>query len=141
MNAPLASAAIASTRTNCVGAGLVPKPKIDYEFLGISEDEAKEIQRHIKKEFAIWAESTMCDNNDQNNFYELQQIAFNDWLRNGEEFVLIKYDKPTANMPYRLRIKLVEADRVCTPGSIDGEYDGFDKKTANGNTIINGVAD
>lgn len=139
MNAPLASAAIASTRTNCVGAGLVPKPKIDYEFLGISEDEAKEIQRHIKKEFAIWAESTMCDNNDQNNFYELQQIAFNDWLRNGEEFVLIKYDKPTANMPYRLRIKLVEADRVCTPGSIDGEYDGFDKKTANGNTIINGV--
>ena len=81
----------------------------------------------------------MCDNNDQNNFYELQQIAFNDWLRNGEEFVLIKYDKPTANMPYCLRIKLVEADRVCTPGSIDGEYDGFDKKTANGNTIINGV--
>ena len=31
MNAPFASAAVNSTRTNCVGSGLVPKPKIDHE--------------------------------------------------------------------------------------------------------------
>ena len=90
MNAPLASAAVNSTRTNCVGSGLAPKPKIDYEFLGIGQEEAVRLQRLIKKEFAVWAESTLCDNNDQNNFYELQQIAFNEWLRNGESFVLVK---------------------------------------------------
>ncbi len=139
MNAPLASAAVNSTRTNCVGSGLIPKPKIDYEFLGISQEEANEIQGLIKKEFAIWAESTLCDNNDQNNFYALQQIVFNDWLRNGESFVLVKYDKKQPYMPYQLRLKLVEADRVCTNGSMDSEYDGFDRQEKNGNSVINGV--
>ncbi|HAP22043.1 MAG TPA: phage portal protein, partial [Lachnospiraceae bacterium] len=139
MNAPLATGAVKSSRTSCIGPGLVPKPKIDYEFLGLSQEEANELQRIIKKEFAVWAESTICDNNDQNNFYELQQIAFIDWLKNGEEFVLIKYDKPLPYMPYQLRLKLVEADRVCTKGSLDGEYDGYDRKGANGNTVVNGV--
>ena len=81
MNAPLAAAAINSTRTSCIGTGLVPKPKIDYEFLGISREEATHLQQMIKKEFAVWAESTLCDICDLNNFYELQQIAFNAWLK------------------------------------------------------------
>lgn len=139
MNAPLAAAALNSTRTNCVGSGLIPKPKIDYEFLGISKEEGDELQKLIKKEFAVWAESTLCDNNDQNNFYELQQIVFNDWLRNGESFVLLKYDKETQYMPYQLRLKLVEADRVCTKGSMDSEYDGVDRQEKSGNTVVNGV--
>lgn len=139
MNAPLAAGAVKSSRTSCIGPGLVPKPKIDYEFLGLSQEEANNLQRLIKKEFALWAESTLCDNNDQNNFYELQQIAFIDWLKNGEEFALVKYDKPLPYMPYQLRLKLVEADRVCTKGSLDGEYDGFDRKEKNGNMVVNGV--
>lgn len=40
MNAPLGAAAINSTRTSCVGSGLVPAPKLDYDFLGISKEEA-----------------------------------------------------------------------------------------------------
>lgn len=139
MSAPLATGAVKSSRTPCIGPGLMPKPKIDYEFLGITQEEANRIQRLIKKEFAIWAESTLCDNNDLNNFYELQQVVFSDWLNNGEEFVLIKYGKPLKYMPYQLRLSLVEADRVCTEGNYDGGYDGYDKKAKNGNTIINGV--
>ena len=68
MNSPIGAAAVASTRTNCIGPGLVPKPKVDYEFLGITKEEAKEFEKQVKKEFALWAESTLCDNNDQNNF-------------------------------------------------------------------------
>ncbi len=139
MNAPLGAAAVGSTRTNCIGAGLMPKPKIDYEFLGISKEAAHELQRNIKKEFALWAESTFCDNNDQNNFYEIQQIAFVDWLKNGEEFCLIKYEEKKDYMPYQLRLKLVEADRICTPGSLDAEYFGDDSKLKNGNKIMNGI--
>lgn len=139
MNAPLGAAAVGSTRTNCIGAGLVPKPKIDYEFLGISKEEAMNLQKQIKKEFALWAESTLCDNNDQNNFYEIQQIAFLDWLRNGEEFVLIKYEKEeTSYMPYQLRLKLIEADRICSPNSLSGDYEGSEQKNGD-NKIINGV--
>lgn len=141
MNAPLGAAAINSTRTSCVGSGLVPAPKLDYDFLGISKEEAKEIERQIKREWSLWADSTLCDNNDQNNFYELQQIAFNDWLRNGEEFVLIKYaKKPDLNMPYQLRIKLVEADRVRSPDDYSGDYSTIsDRITPDGNRIMNGV--
>lgn len=61
MNAPIATAAVNSARTSCVGSGLVPKPKIDYEFLGMAKEEAVQLQRKIKKEFAIWAETTLCD--------------------------------------------------------------------------------
>lgn len=139
MNAPIATAAINSTRTSCVGPGLVPKPKIDYEFLGISRKEAVQLQQKIKKEFALWAETTLCDVCDLNNFYEIQQIVFSDWLKNGEEFVLITYEEKTDYMPYRLRLKLVSADRVSTPDSTDGDYDGFDKELKNGNSIMNGV--
>lgn len=138
MNAPLATAAVVSTRTNCVGSGLMPKPKINYGLLGITKEEAEELQTKIKNEFALWAESTICDAADQNNFYELQQIAFLDWLKNGEEFALLRYGEKLSYMPYQLRIKLVEADRICTEGSF-GEYDGYDKKLKNGNIVMNGI--
>lgn len=139
MNSPLGAAAVGTVRTNCVGQGLLPKPKLDYEYLDISKEEARELEKKIRNEFSLWAESTLCDNNDQNNFYELQQIAFMDWLRNGEEFVLIKYVDELPYMPYQLRLKLVEADRISTPGSLDGDYDGFDEVKKNGNRIVNGV--
>lgn len=139
MNAPIATAAVNSVRTGCVGSGLVPKPKIDYEFLGISKDETVQIQRKIKKEFAIWATSTLCDVCDINNFYELQQIAFNDWLKNGEEFVLLTYGEELKYMPYQLRIRLISADRVSTPGRVDGDYDGYDQNLPEGSTVMNGI--
>ncbi|WP_294215574.1 phage portal protein [Pseudobutyrivibrio sp.] len=139
MNAPIATAAINSTRTNVIGMGLKPKPKIDYEFLGMSREDATKLQSQIKKEFAVWAASTLCDVCDLNNFYALQQIAFSDWLKNGEEFALIQYGEATTYMPYSLRLRLVSADRISTPGNNTGEYDGFDKIEKNGNTIMNGV--
>lgn len=139
MNAPIATAAVTATNTSTIGPGLVVKPKIDYEYLGISREEATEIERTIKREFALWAESTLCDVADQNNFYELQQIAFSDWLRNGEEFVLILREKPETGMPYGIKLRLILADRVCTPGASNGDYDGIDEKTENGNKIMNGI--
>lgn len=138
MNAPIATAAVNSTRTNCVGSGLMPRPKINYELLGMKKETAEELQTKIKNEFSLWAESTLCDANDQNNFYELQQIAFLDWLKNGEEFALIRYGGELPYMPYQLRIKLIEADRICTENSF-GEYSGYDKKLKNGNTVMNGI--
>lgn len=138
MNSPIGAAAVNSTRTNAVGCGLVPKPKIDYELLGISREEARSLEKQIRQEFKIWAESTLCDVADQNNFYELQQIAFSDWLRNGEEFALISYEKEAPYMPYQLRLRLIEGDRISTPGSLSGEY-FQDKKLETGNTVMNGV--
>ncbi len=139
MNSPVATAAVNATRTSCVGTGLKPKPKIDYELLGISKEAASDLEKKIKNEFSLWANSTLCDACDLNNFYELQQIAFLDWLKNGEEFVLVSYAKKTENMPYSLRLRLILADRISTPGAYGGEYDGFDKEQPDGNRIMNGV--
>lgn len=71
MNAPLATAAVNSVRSNCVGSGLIPRPKVDYEYLGISREAADRLKTDIKNEFALWAESSLCDVADQNNFYEM----------------------------------------------------------------------
>lgn len=138
MNSPMAAAAINSTRTNVVGEGLSPKPKVDADTLGISQEEAKALNQKIKKEFALWATSKQCDVCDLNNFYALQQIAFLDWLKNGEEFILICREDATPNMPYELRLNLIEADRVSSPNSFGTEYTGEEIKRG-ANTIINGV--
>lgn len=138
MNAPLATASVNSARSNCIGSGLIPRPKVDYDYLGIDKESADRLKMQIKNEFALWAESSLCDAADQNNFYELQQIAFLDWLRNGEAFVLLEYDEERSYMPYQLRMRLIEADRVCTENSY-GEYGGFDQTLKNGNTVMNGI--
>ena len=139
MNSPLAAAAIGTMRTSTVGAGLMPKPKIDYEFLRISKEEAENLERDILKEFSLWAEKTFCDAADLNNFYELQQIAFNDLMRNGKAFALIKYEDALPYMPYQLKIKLIEADKICSPNSFSGDYSGLDEKLENGSRIMNGI--
>lgn len=140
MSAPLATSAIKSTRTNCVGAGLILKPVIDYKYLGITQGEANAIKQQINREWKIWAESKFCDNARQNNFYELQQIAFLSWLTNGDAIGLIRYDKNNyAYQPYRLRIKLVESDKLSSPGTISEEYFEETRDSKSKNRIINGI--
>lgn len=138
MNSPIATGAIKTERTNVIGQGLVVRPKIDYEYLGISKEEAKGIEKIIKKEFGMWANSRFADATHQNNFYEIQQIAFLNTLISGEVFAFPFY-KSESTSPYQLRIRLVEADRISTPGSVSGDCVDLDKKAENGNRIWNGV--
>lgn len=128
MGTPLATGALKTTRTNVVGAGLRLKAQVDYEFLGLTDEEADKLEEQIEREFALWAESVHCDAQRMNNFYELQQLAFLSWLMSGDCFALLPtIERP--QMPYDLRVYLIEADRVCSPN----------KKEHNGNKIINGV--
>lgn len=139
MNAPLATSAIKTTRTNVIGAGLALKARIDAEFLGITEEAADAWERKVEKEFSLWAESVFCDSLKVSDFYDLQQIAFLGWLMNGESITLFKYDKPTDYMPYGTRLQLIESDRLSTPrkglpiNSIQGTNE------SNGNEIISGI--
>jgi lambda family phage portal protein len=138
MTAPIAHSAIKTNRTNVIGSGLVLKSRVDYEALGITHEEADKLEKQIEKEWALWSESKLCDNNQQHNFLELQQIAITSWLMNGDCFGLIKYKDATKHMPYQLRIKLVEGDKISSPNSY-GDYIDLSSKTKNGNRIINGV--
>ncbi len=112
--APLATGALKTARTNIVGVGLKLKPQVDAEYLGLSDDEASEIERSIEREFALWADSIDCDAERKSNFYELQQLALLSCLVSGDCFALLP-EISRKNSEYDMRIRLIEADRVCNP--------------------------
>lgn len=117
MSSPLATSAIVTNRTNVVGTGLVPKPAIDSESLGMSKEEAIAWQRAAEREFSIWADDKRCcDATGVNDFYALQQLALMSWLMSGDVFALVKSaPRRTPLQPYKLRLHLIEADRVGSP--------------------------
>lgn len=111
---PIATSALKTMRTNVVGGGIKPRPNIDAELLGLTEEEASEWEAIAMREFSLWADSANCDLERMNNFYELQQLGFLSWITRGDVFVLLPYTS-RINEPYDLRIQLIEADRVCNP--------------------------
>lgn len=124
---PIATGAVKTMRTNVVGRGLMLKPTVDAEVLGITAEEAQELEKRISREWALWAESPDCDMMRIDNFYELQQLAFLNWLISGDCFALLPV-KPRRNQPYDLRVQLVEADRVSSPY----DADTFDNRIVGG---------
>ncbi|MBE6014725.1 MAG: phage portal protein [Lachnospiraceae bacterium] len=118
MGIPVATAALKTLRTNVVAGGLMPAPQIDAEFLGITDDEAEKLQKQIIREFALWADTPVCDAERIDNFYMLQQLAFFSYLMNGDAIVLLPV-KETIGQPYSLRIRLIEADRISSPDGYD----------------------
>ncbi|CDX01291.1 Phage portal protein, lambda [Desulfitobacterium hafniense] len=116
MGTPLATGALKTARTNIVGSGLRLNAQIDYEYLGMSVEEADEWETKVEREFSLWADSIHCDVQRMNNFYELQQLAFLSMLMSGDVFATLPLIK-RPNMPYDLRVGLIEADRVCNPNS------------------------
>lgn len=118
MGVPLGTGAVKTMRTNVVGRGLMLKPTVDKEVLGLSTDEAQALEKQIAREWSLWAESPDCDMARLDNFYELQQLAFLNWLASGDVLALLPVKKRT-NQPYDLRIQLIEADRLSSPDYID----------------------
>jgi lambda family phage portal protein len=112
--ANIATGALRTKRTNVVGPGLRLKPTIDYEFLKMSDEDAKTWERTVTREFEFYAGSVNCDSMRLNNFYELQALAFYNKMLSGDVFALLPY-KPRPGFPYDLRIQLLEADRIGTP--------------------------
>lgn len=122
MGVPIANGAVKTMRTNVVGRGLHLKPTIDREILGITAEQAQKLKKQIEREWRLWAESADCDIERMDNFYELQQLAFLNWLMSGDCLAVLPV-KPRKNQPYDLRVQLVEADRLSSPDYCDS-YDG-----------------
>lgn len=121
--------------TSVVGWGILPKPKIDGEFLGMSDEAREQAEQAILREWKLWAENTMCDAERQQNFYGLQQLAFLSMLMSGDVFALFGM-KENRRTPYQTTVRLLEADRICNPDSF-GESES--KATDSGGRIIDGV--
>ena len=110
----IATGAIKRLRTNTVGVGLHLKASLNEEVLKIPPEKARELEETIEMEFAHWADSTNCDMERLDNFYQLQQLALLNALLSGDSFALMNTTERTGSL-YDLRIELIEADRVSTP--------------------------
>lgn len=128
MGVPVANGAVKTMRTNVVGRGLHLKPSVDREILGMTAAQAQKLEKQIEREWQLWAEGPDCDIQRIDNFYELQQLAFLNWLMSGDCLALLPI-KERKNQPYDLRVQLVEADRLSSPDYCD-TYD---------NKIVGGV--
>lgn len=118
MGIPTATAALKTMRTNVIAGGLMPAPQIDADFLKLTDEQAEALRQKIVREFSLWADTPDCDAERIDNFYKLQQLAFLSKIMNGDAFVLLPTNK-RVGQPYDLRIKVIEADRVCSPDNAD----------------------
>ena len=121
--------------TSVVGWGILPKPKIDGDFLGMTDEAREEAEKTIAREFRLWAGNTMCDATRRQNFYGIQQLAFLFMLMSGDVFALFGM-KENKRTPYQTTIRLLEADRICNPDS-SGDSEGT--ATDSGGRIVDGV--
>lgn len=114
-NSPIAGGAIETLVSNVVGTGLRLIPRIDYEFLGLDEEQAEEWHRNVEREFMMWAGSELADSFGQLTFPEMQALAFRSMLESGDSFVVLtEINRP--NWPYKLALQIIEADRISNPG-------------------------
>lgn len=130
-NNPVAASAIDGSTDSVIGSGLKLNSQVNREILGLEESAAAELDRHIENEFKLWAENFYCDSERVLNFYALQDLAFTSTMLSGDFFTIMAYEanKP-GDLPYRLSLKTIEADRVCNPAN------GIDtSKTAGGITV------
>ncbi len=131
----IARGANVTMATSVVGPGLMPKPKPKIKVLGLNETAAEEWAEICLNEFEVWAGDKMCSADLQADFYQLQQLAMRSQLLSGDCFALMPMF-PVPGTPYTTHVRLLEADRICTPES-GGE--STVKDLENGGKIVDGV--
>lgn len=115
-NAPYAAGAIHQNVTNIVGGGIKVRPSIDRGALGLSEEEARRWEDHVKTLFRSWAESESADVTRTDDFYGLQGLACRSVLESGDLLVIRRMQEdPGRNDVLGLELQFVEADRVSNP--------------------------
>lgn len=115
-NAPIVTGAMDTMRFNILGSGLTVQSDIDYEFLGISVDEASAWEANAERIFRFWAESENADAERTSNFYELQTIALLGTFISGDVFAALPYLKRNGTI-FSLCVQLIEADRCSNPNN------------------------
>lgn len=108
----LAAGAINTKVTSIVGRGLTMQSRIDNDILGLTEEQADKWEANAERAWLRFSESKFCTVNQKHNFRELQAVAFLSKLVRGDSFVLTPEKEPLWGFPNRLRLQLVEADRV-----------------------------
>lgn len=127
-NQPIAVGAINTNVDRVIGTGLALSAQPQLHVLGWSPEQGQAFKTVVQSEFALFAESKYCDITRHQNFDEMQALVLRSALESGDVLTVLP-DAPaaTAVMPYRLRLQVLEADRVGNPGNrpdTDNEVQG-----------------
>lgn len=115
-NNPLAAGAIRTTLDNAIGKGLRCRSRVDHEFLGITPESAKRIERNFDRVFFMWSKTPACDVTHMQSFGGLQRLALQSMLESGDTMVMLPFvPQGQARFPLSTKVQLVEADRVSNP--------------------------
>lgn len=113
---PIAVGAINTNIDRVVGTGLALSSQPNLAVLGWTAERAVAWKAKVQQEFSLWADSTECDIEGKQNFYQLQALVLRAALESGDCFSLLPDGERTPTQPYKLRIQVLEADRVGNPG-------------------------
>lgn len=116
-NSAVARGVIKRKVSGAIGSGLVMRSTIDRQLLAMDADQAREWEDAAEREFRLWSDSRECDFARRLAFNEIQQLAFTSQKVRGDCFVIMSWI-PRKDVPYDLRLQLIEADRVSNPNNM-----------------------
>lgn len=130
----LGRAALLRCRTNIVGTGLMCRPNVDADALGLTPDEAEALNQQLRQHYEAWAEDPQeCDWEGAFDFYGLQGLALLSAMMSGDVFALTPIQQRVGGA-FDLKCQLIEADRISNPN------DGVNTETLHdGIALDNGV--
>ena len=119
---PIAVGAINTNVDRVVGTGLALSCQPDRDILGWTEAQAAKWKKTTQVEFSLWSDSAESDICNTLNFYEQQALVLRSTLESGDCFTNLPNGQPTSSQPYKLRLQVIEADRVGNEfGKMDGQ--------------------
>lgn len=125
-NAPVALGAVNQIVSYVVGIGITMSPRINNEFLSLSDEQTEEWQEDVKARFEAWASCQDADLARNLNFYEIQDLVFRSMLESGDSFVTTPLVERNGRI--HLALQIFEADYICN-----------EKNAADTSSIIRGV--
>ncbi len=115
-NAPIATGALNTETTNVVGTGLRLQSRIDRDIINMSDEDADAWESKTEREWRLFFESKEIDVSRTLNGYGIEALVFRQAFENGDVFINLPRIK-RVDMPYSLKLQVIEADRVCNEGN------------------------
>jgi lambda family phage portal protein len=112
---PIAVGALQTVVDRVVGTGLALVPMPNQRILGWSDAQVQQWKAQVQAEFSLWADSPECDITLAGNFYERQRLVLGSKHTSGDAFTILPDGQTSAVQPYKLRLQIIEADRVGNP--------------------------
>lgn len=114
-NNPVAASAINTNVLRAIGTGLALSAQPDRTVLGWSEEQTLAWRRKVQAEWRLYADTPECDYRRTSCFDDLCDLVARSMLESGDSFTVLPDGQATPTQPYKLRLQVIEADRVGNP--------------------------